>query len=189
MLRRFAAVPPRALWALWAHTTPLILTTALLTGLLASITLSPVTHADSTAPTCSTLGVRLSDDKTVYVFTATAAASTPSQIMGYTFTYGDNQSYTFTFASSSKSDRHTASVTHSYQTAGTFAASVKVNIKAAGKTSSVTAPSCKTSVTVPPAGTDLPAAGADLPIGLMASAVFLATGLHTLRQRHRAHIR
>jgi hypothetical protein len=159
---------------------------ALTAGLFISAAWAPLAaHADSPAPTCSSLGVRLSDDKTVYVFTATATASTPSKITGYTFTYGDNQSYTFTFASNSKSDRHTATVTHSYQTAGTFAASVRVNLKISGKTSSVTAASCKTSVTVPPAGTDLPATGAGLPVGLAAGVAVIAGGLHALGQRRR----
>jgi hypothetical protein len=147
------------------------------------------TAADTTANiTCDSLHVSLSSDKKFYVFTVLASGDS-GNITGYTFNYGDRQSYHFTFGGvPASTDRHTASVTHAYQTAGSYTASAQVNLKTPSKAPAITSAACKTSITIGKPRV-LPRAGASIPFGISAAGAAIAVCISFIHQRRRAIIR
>jgi hypothetical protein len=147
-------------------------------------TANTVVAADAQPTTCDSLSVSLSQDKNFYVFTAKASGAN-SNITGYTFAFGDSQSYKFTFPAGTSQDHHSATITHAYQKAGVFAASVRVNTKVNGKTGSATSEQCKTTVTVGAPATSLPNTGAGNTIAWFFTASIAGVVLHQYWLRRR----
>ena len=145
---------------------------------------STAASADAAPVTCDSLTTGLSDDKNFYILTATASGPADS-ITGYSFDYGDRESYHVTFGSRTDSDRHTASVTHTYKTPGAHKVIVHVNVSIHGKSGSVSSDACKTTVAILPPNTTLPNTGSNfITILVLCGAIGLLAGLlHALWQR------
>ena len=143
--------------------------------------------ADTPAPpvSCTTLTAKLSDNKNFYVFSATAGGDNTA-ITGYAFDFGDHQSYQFTFNPADHSDRHAATVTHTYRSPGTYNPTVRVNVKMHGTATDVSSDTCKTRIAILPAGSALPNTGARNILGLCVAAALIAAPLHSLWIRRRS---
>jgi hypothetical protein len=149
--------------------------------------LGPSVAAAPMSPvTCDSLQATLSPDKTFYTFTVTSSGNA-SVITGYTFNFGDNQLYTVTFNTSSKQNRHTSSVTHTYRRMGTYHTSVRADITTEHKASSVSSSSCQTNIAIGSPDSTLPNTGAGNTIGLFALTSVAGASMHQLwRRRHLA---
>jgi hypothetical protein len=154
--------------------------------LLALPLVSPLATADAVpSVTCQSLSISLSDDKNFYIFNASAAGDA-STITGYRFDFGDHQSYDFTFSGASTQDRHSASVTHTYMTAGAYTASVQVNTKTAGKVARISSAACRAPITIAPPGSSLVNTGAGNVVALFAGTSLLGTLLYQIWIRRQA---
>ncbi|HSX15832.1 MAG TPA: PKD domain-containing protein [Candidatus Saccharimonadales bacterium] len=112
-----------------------------------ALLLMPHHAAADALATCDGLSATLSDDKNNYIFRV-AASGEDSDILGYTFNFGDHQTYRFTFGKDTGLDRHTAIVTHTFKDPGIFAASVTVQAKSGGHTTTIPSEDCKTTVAI-----------------------------------------
>jgi len=138
------------------HPRHLLVSTGLLVTCVACC--PPLRAVAAPAVTCDGLSTTLSDDKNFYIFTVTAGGDTGS-ISGYTFNFGDHQSYQFNFGASTSQDHHTANVTHTYKKSGTYTATATARVKNGSKTTGVTSPECRTTVTNGPSAAVLPSVG------------------------------
>lgn len=141
------------------------------------------TYATDPPPSCQNLTVAQSEDKDYYNLAVTASAAKASDISGYQFDFGDNQSYTFNFDAHSTKDRRQANVKHTYQKAGQYIVTAKVLGKnSAQTTAQTTAPECTVTITIAGASTELPATGNDFTTTLtVAGMIGLAVYLITLK--------
>lgn len=113
------------------------------------------------APSCHSLTVKQSDDKTHYELTATTTA-TNSDIAGYRFDFGDKQSYTFNFDSTSQKNRATATVKHTYAKNGSYNVTASVVGSKNTQPPSDASASCTVRITISQSSIEvLPATGPD----------------------------
>lgn len=132
-------------------------------------------------PACESLSADLSEDKNYYVFTATATGN-GSQIYGYTFVYGDQQSYSVTFGPNSQ-NRLSAGVTHAYQKAGNYTARAVVNYSLDGESKTASSDNCQTAITIDPPASTIPNAGPGNILALYIITALTGAAIFQLRLR------
>ena len=124
------------------------------------------------APTCHSLSVKQSDDKTHYELTATATATNTTDITGYRFDFGDQQSYTFNFDGPTQKNRNTATVKHTYTKNGSYNVSASVIDSKNTQAPSGPSPNCTVRITIGPTSIEvLPATGPNDLVSLTAPLV------------------
>jgi len=136
-------------------------------------------HAAAPTPECLSLTAEQSEDKNYYNFKATASTANNASIIGYEFSFGDQQSYRFNFYNVPDKDRGTATVKHTYEKSKDYTATVSVISSANGKEAKASSPSCSTHVTVGlPVVAELPTTGLSTESSLL---IALGLGLITYK--------
>ena len=141
--------------------------------------------AQAAAPTvsCDSLTYNWNSSQNQYVFAAAASGSGVSNITGYSFNFGDNQSYNFDFPSGSTANRATGSAGHVYAKAGNYNATVKVLATINGQKQRITSPKCAVTVTIAQPASQLPNTGTQNIIEVFAVSSLIGTAVYQFAVR------